>query len=89
MHFILQYKFYLYLCSVKTNNKQRKIHKAMKTAEEYKAKLIELQNEQRILMQGNMRLKANRIRKQQINIEFDAVKREWREKLGVTMGFSK
>ena len=56
----------------------------MKTAEQYQAKLKELQNEQIELMKGNMRLKANRIRKQEITKEFYAVKKEWREKLGAT-----
>ena len=52
----------------------------MKNSKEYSAKLEELKNEQIELMKGNMRLKVNRIRKQEITAEFYAIKGEWKEK---------
>ena len=60
----------------------------MKTATEFKARLIELQNEQRLLLStSSRRIKSTRLRVQEITKEFFKVKQEWRETLGRTMEY--
>lgn len=52
----------------------------MKTPEQFQARLVELQNEQKQLLSvSSKRVKATRLRVQQITKEFFEVKQEWRE----------
>lgn len=60
----------------------------MKTAAEFQARLIEIQNEQKeLIATQNTRLKAVRLKRQALTAEFYAVKTLWRETLGDTRKF--
>jgi hypothetical protein len=52
----------------------------MESPQDYQNKLIELQNEsKRLLVNSSKKIKATRNRIQEINKEFYAVKKSWRE----------
>lgn len=58
----------------------------MTTPEQFKARLIELQNEQKQLLSvSSKKVKATRIRVQEITKEFFQVKQQWREMFPVNL----
>lgn len=58
----------------------------MTTPEQFKSRLIELQNESKnLLLVSSKRVKATRERIQEINKEFFSVKQQWREMFPVNL----